>query len=1016
MIRQALSRPLAVLMVFTALVLLGGISFFLLPLDLLPEVRYPAVTVSVRLAGYSPAEIEQTLTKPMEAALASLNHLERLSSTSREGLAELRLSFEPGTPIDYVIQEVRERLQPLEARFPEDARTPLIAKYDPGAAPVLVISLSGSLDLVSLHLTGEEVVKRNLARVPGVVHTEVVGGEQLEVVIEPDLAGLRALGLSVLRLTEALKQSNIDVAAGFIRHQDLRLPLRSLGEFRRLEDIRRLGVLRTPSGSVVTLDQLAKVRFASQETDAISRYQGEPRVMLAVRREHGSHIVEVTQAVRRALAQLQPLLPHGVHTEVIYDQGEFILKALHRLRDAALLGGLCAVLVVWFFLRHLSSTLIIAAAIPISVLTTFGFMHLAGLSLNVISLAGLTLGVGMLVDNAIVVVENIYRCHRAGFPSPLAEERGAREVVQAVTAATLVHLAVFFPMFFFQKKVRLLYQDLCYTVSVALLVSLAVALVLVPVLAARFRPPGREARWFNGLARWHRRQLVGVLRHRRFWLSLALVLLILSLAGLQRLGFESTARVDLGEFTLMVQTPPATVPALTSRLVQQAEKTVMRQPEVKDVSTEIKGNGAHLRVRLVPSRERRVSTAALVERLRPAIHQIPFSLAHFQLERRGESDNIVSVEISGPEIPAMLGLAVDLRRRLSGLPQLRDAAIHLGNPAPEYEIRVDHRRAAYLGISAQDIAMGIRAALTGPLATPLRESGREMPLRTRLASQDRGSLGVLQQLTIPRVGADPSGPVQAPIWPAIEVRGSLSRFEIPRLDQRRAIELTAETRSLDVLSAAHLVQSVIRQTPRPPGYDIRLGHNLEELQETRREILLALALALALIYMIMAALFESFRTPLVIICSAPLALAGVAAALGLTGFPVSTAVYVGALALAGIVVSNAIVLVDHINHLRSRGRAFLPAVIRGTQDRLRPILITSATAILGLLPLALERQEGYQLWSPLAWTVIGGLVSATLLTLFILPAVYVMVMAPGGPSGPRPRTQGGSQAGDFEPQ
>lgn len=497
MIRRALSRPVAVIMGFTALVLLGAISFFLLPLDLLPEVSYPALTVTVQLGGYSPAEIEQTLTKPIEGALASLNHLVRMRSYSRDGAAEFRLTFEMGTPIDYVVQELRERLQPLRAQFPEDTRTPQITKYDPSSSPVMVISLFGSLDLVSLRLAAEDLIQKNLARVPGIVQTEVMGGQLLEVVIEPDLEGLRAVGLSVLKLTEALKQANIDVAAGFLSQRNLRLPLRSLGEFRQMDDIRRLGVIRTPSGSMVSLDQLAKVSFASQETEVISRYQGEPRVMVTVRREHGSHIVEVTAALRRALESLQKSLPAGVLTEVIYDQGEFIRKALDRLRDAALLGGLFAVLVVWFFLRHLFSTLTIALAIPISVLSTFGFMYLTGISLNVISMAGLTLGVGMLVDNAIVVVENIYRCHRAGYHSPLAEEMGTREVFQAITAATLVHLGVFFPIFFFQKKVRLLYQDLCYTVSFALLVSLAVAVVLVPVLATRFP---RRVRRPNGSA------------------------------------------------------------------------------------------------------------------------------------------------------------------------------------------------------------------------------------------------------------------------------------------------------------------------------------------------------------------------------------------------------------------------------------------------------------------------------------------------------------------------------------
>jgi HAE1 family hydrophobic/amphiphilic exporter-1 len=379
-----------------------------------------------------------------------------------------------------------------------------------------------------------------------------------------------------------------------------------------------------------------------------------------------------------------------------------------------------------------------------------------------------------------------------------------------------------------------------------------------------------------------------------------------------------------------------------------------------------------------------------VERLRPLVARLPFATAHFQVERRGESENVVSLEVTGAEINPLINLALQLRQRLRELPQLRDVVIHLRTPSPEFEIQVDHRRAAYLGLTTSEIAHGIRAALTGPLAQPFREGGREIDVRTRLRPEDRDSLKVLQELTIPRWRDSPQRLVQVPLWPALKVRRTVERTDIHRLNQRRGIEVSAETQALDLYRAAQLIQPLIKGIECPPGYEIKLGHSFTEMEESRREIFFALLLALILIYMIMAALFESFRTPLVIMCSVPLALVGIAATLWLTGYAISVAVYVGILALAGIVVNNAIVLVDHINQLRERGWGFWRAVVQGTQDRVRPILITSTTAILGLLPLALERQEGYQLWSPLAWTVIGGLASATFLTLFILPAVYVV--------------------------
>ena len=1007
LVARALQRPIAVGMFFGALVLLGAISLTRLPLDLMPEAAYPVLTVTTRLGGYSPPEIEQTLTKPMEAALASLNHLVRLRSYSREGESEFRLAFEVGTDMDFVLQAVRERLSQLTPQLPPDTRTPRLLKYDPASATVMVVSLFGSLDPVSLRLAGDELIKKTLNRVPGVSHIEVYGGRRPEIIIEPRLDRLRALGLSVLNLTAMLKDNSLELALGSVDQGQKRIPVRSLGGFRDLEDLRQLGVRRSDTGSVIQLQQLAQITYGSQEEEVISRYQGEARVMVTVQREYGAHIVEVSRDLRDALDRLQQQLPYGLKTEVVYDQSEFIVSALDRLRDAALLGGLCAVLVVWIFLRHLPSTLIIAAAIPISVFVTFGFMFLTGISLNLVSLAGLTLGIGMLVDNAIVVVENIYRRHQAWAPGLEASATGAAGVLQAITAATLVHLAVFFPIFFFQKKVRLFYQDLCYTVCVSLLVSLLVAVILVPVLVSRCRPPQREVTWLPALRRWHRRQLVRVLRFRGAWVAAGLVVLVLSVLLINRLGFETGVRVDRGELNLILKTAPGTVIGVTETLARQAEKIILGRPEVKDVATEIRENLAQLRVRLVPKTRRRLTTRALVEQVRPAIEAIPASHTHFQLQRAGERENAVTVEVSGPLQTGLIDLALEVRRRLQQLPQLRDVVVHLKDPAPELELRVDYPRAAHLWLTVSEVAHGIRAALTGPLANRFREAEREIDVRTRLLPDDRKSLQVLQEIMIPRWTGPPPRLLQVPIGPALRLFPVMGATEIHRFNQRRALEISAETRDLDLYRAAALIQPELTRLPLPAGYEVRLGQSFEEMRESRREIFFALFLGLTLIYLIMAALFESLRTPLVIMCSVPLALAGIALALWGTGYAVSLAVYVGALALAGIVVNNAIVLVDHINKLRTAGLGYYRAVLQGAQDRLRPILITSATAILGLLPMALERHEGTQLWSPMAWTVIGGLLSSTFLTLFIIPAVYTLLIRPGrrratGAPGPCP--------------
>lgn len=991
-LQQIIKRPVAVAMVFASIVLLGTISFFHLPIDLFPETSYPVLSITTYLGGYSPLEIEQTLTKPIETAVASLNNLLRLRSVSEEGKAAVQLEFKLGTDMDFAMQEVRERLAQLLPTFPEDTRKPQINKYDPNASPVLVIGVFGSADEVSLRLAAENTLQKSLARIPGVAHIEVIGGQRLEIIIEPDQERLRILGLSILDLTNLLKQNNVDLALGTMSHGQLSIPWRSSGEFRSVADIKKIGVVRMASGSILPLEQVAKVSYVRQSDEAISRYQGEPRIILEVYREYGAHMAVVSAALLQELERLQKLLPFGVKTEVIYNQGSFILEALRRLRLAGIIGASLAMVVVFLFLRQLAATLAIAAAIPISVLATFGFMYFRGISLNLISLAGLTLGIGMLVDNAIVVMENIYRCRQQGWDGPVAASQGTAEVLQAVTAATLVHLAVFLPIFFLQPKVRLLYQDLLYTVSFSLLISLAVAVLLAPVAAARFPRATRPTPWLITLKGWHRHLLTLVLRHAALWAAFGLVLLATSLFLAPFLGFESRPPLDRGEFTLIAQTQPGTVLTITDSLAKRAEKLLMEQPEIKDISTQVQGNSATVRVRLIPQSQRRQTTRQIVERLRPLLEALPFTLVHFNIAGSAQREHKLSLEITGPEQDTLIALALQLRRRLQGIPFIRDAVIHLRNPVPEIEVTVLHHQAAHLGLTAMEIANGIRAAITGPLANRLREVDKEYDIRTRLPEHDRDNAMVLHNLTVPKQNFALSREVPVPIWPAIRTRTHLGATEIPRLDRRRAIELTAEIQGVDLYRATETLQPLLETIPHPSGYEIRFGENIRELQENRREILAAFLVALVLVYMIMAGLFESFRAPLVILSSVPLAAVGVVIVLLVSNHAISLVVYVGGLVLLGIILNNAIVLVDHINTLRKQGLRLERAIVQGTQDRLRPILITSTTAILGLLPMALERQEGSQLWSPLAWTIIGGLLSATLLTLFILPAHYLLIM------------------------
>jgi hydrophobic/amphiphilic exporter-1 (mainly G- bacteria), HAE1 family len=983
----AIKRPITTTMITLAFLLFGGLSIFRIPLDLLPDVDFPVITVETRISGYSPSEVENAVTKPLEAAVGIMNHVHRVGSVSREGVSLVQIEFQLGTNMDYAFAEVREKVNLIRDDFPRDARNPHVRKYNPSEAPIMAVAVRGPRDSIRLRQMVEEKFENRLKRIKGVGNVEVKGGRPREIIVELDHGRLHALGLSVKQVADLLEKNNLNLQIGAISEGSSRLIARAVGEYQSLAQIEDMGIGRTSAGSVVSIREIGRVTDWFGQEQSLTRFQGDPRVVLTIQKESGANTIQVSRALKKELEEPRDEWGENLQIEIIYDQADFIQAAVTRLRDAALWGGLLAMAVIFLFLRNLQSILVIGLAIPLSIVAALSLIHSLGITLNIISLSGFTLGVGMLVDNAIVVIENIFKKRQSRSDAAASAVTATREVGKAITMSTIAHIAVFLPVIFLQQKIRMLYSGLFFTVSFSLLASLLVALTVVPLIASKIgvKPlwSGERQRPRAGRRRY-RRLLIWSLRNRGKVIVGGVLLFAGSLFLLPRIGFEPMARVDKGVFHIIIRTPPGTRLSVTDKAARDAERILLNTAEVSDVSAEVTEETAQLRVRLVPEQERTKTTREIVEFLRPKMASIPSTQTHFDIDTGTSTGNKIGLEVEGYDQEKLMELASDIKERLLGMEGFSDVVIHQGNPKPELQIKVLHDKAGAYGLDAARISEAVRSKITGPIATEYLDKGREIDIRVRLQREDIRNFSVLEDMALP-VLSDEGEKVLLPLQEVCTFRFVQGMAEIHRKDQHRMIRVTGDIGKGDLGRTAERVRGELQDFLFPEGYGYNFSRDYHEMKENQKEMIFSFVLAVLLVYMILASLFESFLYPLIIIFSVPMAVLGSIIVLYLTGMPINIPVYVGAITLAGIVVNNAVVLVDYIQLLKSRGLGKWRAVVRGAESRLRPILMTSGTTLLALFPMAIDKGEGANLWSPLALTIMGGLASSTLLTLIILP-------------------------------
>jgi len=1052
-------RPVTITMIFLAVTLFGFISWKRLPQELFPAIAYPQMTVVTLYGNAAPEEIETLITKPIEEAIGTVKNLKRIKSISREGVSMVTTEFDWGTNMGFAHLELREKIDPVKEILPLEAEDPTIMPVNPFSRPIMILSITGNETPQEL-LKITRRIKDKIEKVTGVASATISGGKEREILVEVDQGRLQASKVSILSLVEALKNSNLNYPAGTTKGKLYEYLIRTIGEFKTVPEIKdtvvEVDTLNSPKRPqefgqeeeeskldedkrLILLSNLATVKDTLKEDKSFSRYNGRDNISLAIQKQAEANTIQTVERIHTTLEDLKLSLPRGINLDVIYNESIFIKKSIKGVRDAALMGGVLAFLVLYLFLRSAWVSTIICTSIPISIMATFSLMYFKGISINMMSLGGLALGVGMLVDNAIVVIENIFRHHQLGLPRKEAAVKGAEEVNEAITGSTLTTIAVFLPMLFVVGIAGQLFKDLLFTITFSLIASLLVAVTLVPLLAAgknkkgdRYffhqpysptnssAPANREkstCHLFSKIMDIYSRLLSSCLAHKFLTTMVVLSLFALSLLFLFTTNREFMPKIDQGEFIIKVNMPTGTALEATDSVTRKTEELLREIPEVKDITATV-GSSSENVLEIMGSHQAQVvvklwrgelpktmkdssqfhprkarSTPEIIQELKSslrkektvAIAEIEYILEESALKSTLEVAAPVVLEIKGPRLDVLKKISEEVTKEIESITGIYGVRSSLALPSPETKVHVDKDRAAVYNLSVTDIARTALIAIRGYMATKFKEEGREIDVTVRLRPEDRADVSKLRALTV-----HSNTDIEVPLAEVATLTTGKGPSEIKRLDQQRVILITANIfkRSLnDVISD---IKEKLRKYQNISDYSVILSGETQTMRESFESLRFALIFAIILVYMIMAAQFESLWQPFIIMFTLPFSLIGVALALLVTHTSLNAIVLMGVIMLGGIVVNNAIVLIDYINTVRREGIETEKAVRRAGTTRLRPILMTTLTTVLGLLPLALGFGEGAELSAPLAITVIGGLSTATFLTLFIIPYFYLI--------------------------
>jgi len=1005
----AVRRPITTSMFFLALLIFGSIALLRLPIDILPDITYPSITIVTNYEGAGPQEIETLITERIEKTVSTINNVKDVRSTSSEDTSTVTVDFNWGADLAESANDIRERLDRVRRFLPEDAEDPFLYKYDPANIPILFISLTGPLHPSRLRDLADNWIKYDIEQIEGVAAVDIWGGLEREIQVEVYGRKLRSIGLSIDALVEILKAENLSLPGGRLERGRREWLIRPLGEFSKLEDIENI-IVGIKEGRPIYLKQVADVKDGFKELRRHMRINGESGVMVAVRKQSGSNTVQVSNRVLEIIPRLKRQLPEGVTLSVMIDTAEFIRKSIRQVKQVAFIGGILAILVLFAFLRNLRSTLIIATSIPIAIWSAFFLLELMGLSLNMMSLGGLALGIGMMLDSSIVVLENIFRHREEGRGAREGSLKGSHEVGMAITASTLTTICVFLPLLFLRGMEGVMFRQMALTVTFSLLAALVVALSLIPMLSSQLlRVQKKEsaeakARFYEGYLKC----LGWCLKHRKTVLSGSLFVLALAFGTLhlKGVGTELFPDIDEGIIDGAIEMPVGTRLEITDQVTREVERIINRNiPEVEGMFARSggswrRGGGSHtafFRVHLVEKKDRDRSTREIAAGLRPELANIPDATVRISEGRsmymrilgQGREERL-EIDVRGYDLNKGKALAKDIVRRIRSVEGVIYPRISLEDNRPELRIALDRAKAATMGLPISRILQAIRTNLEGTVASQYREGGDEFDIVVRLREEDRKNLDDILDIFITR----PAGK-EISLKGFARINEGKGPTEIERRNQERLITVRAGIQGRDLGHVVQDIQERIRDIQMPRNVRLDFASEHEKQKEAFGGLLFAIILAIVLVYMVMASQFESLTEPFVIMFTVPFASIGVILAILILHMSVTIPVFIGGVLLIGIVVNNGIVLIDCISQLRKEGRSLEEAILLGGRRRLRPILMTTCTTALALVPMAVGFGEGSEMNAPMARVVIGGMLVSALFTLFFVPTLYGLIRGVG---------------------
>ncbi|NLU51398.1 MAG: efflux RND transporter permease subunit [Clostridiaceae bacterium] len=1009
----SVKRPVAVIMAILLVMLIGFFSLSELKPDLFPDLNLPVAVVTAKFAGAGPAEVESMVTKPFEKALATVSNLKSLQTISTNEYSLSILYFNDGTNMNFATLEMREKIDMVKAVLPQDVSDIMVMQVDPNNfQSAFELGISSDMDLTELTRLVEGQILNRLERINGVASVLISGGASRKVKVELIPERINKYGINETLISKYLMAENLNIPAGNIEVSGMSIFVKTKGELETIEDINNL-IIPIPTGGIVYLKDIANVSLAEGTNTSESYINGKLSINLSIQKQSGANTVMVCRSVKEEVEGLKKDWP-DINFSILYDASQYIDRSLKTVKNSAIQGGILAGIILFLFLRDLRTTLIIALSMPVSIVASFVLMHLSGITLNLISLAGFALGVGMLVDNSIVVLENIYRYKNEGRSIREASEIGAREVMLAISASTFTTIAVFIPIIYVEGLAGKIFKEMGLIMTYSLLSSLIVSITFIPMVASRIlkadekereikrkhllsRLFGIWERFFSRLRQCYERFLKICVERKTVVIFMVLVVFCLSLIALPYVGYEFFPEMDEGIIEIEVVLPKGSSLKESSDMAFWVYDRVKGIPEVKDIIIDLGNSGfaldqhstekAVVTVNVGRVNERRRKIKAISNEIRKLTQDITGAKLKISDNSRvmgfSIADKKVEILVSGEEMGQLKKISGDIAGKISSIKGLRDIETSIDQEITEASIKIDRNKAAFYGLSSAEVGQSIRAKVNGIIASRYKFRGSEINIEIGSSEGYAKSLQDIKAITI----QSPTG-ATVPLTEIAEITLEKSPYNIIRNNQKRTVSITADIYGRALNEITRDIDKILGKYPFPAGYSYSYGGQQKDLFESFDGLTDALILSVIIVYMLLAAQFESLLHPFTILLSVPLSLTGAIASLMIAGKTLSVPAYIGIILLVGIVVDNAIVLIDCINRLRQEGKSLKEAVYTAGPLRLRPILMTTLTTILGMLPMALDKGEGSEILVPLAVVVIGGLSISTLVTLIIIPSFY----------------------------